>query len=50
MKEKQKEPIRDPFHALVAKVIQTPKAVVDKAEKQYQRERKKHPKRGPKTT
>lgn len=37
----------DPFRALVAKIIQTPKAVVDKAEKAYQKERKKHPKRGP---
>lgn len=42
------KPETDLFRAFVAKIIQTPKAVVDKAEKQYQRERKKHPKRGPK--
>jgi len=38
----------DPFRTLVAKLLQTPKAAVDKAEKAYQKERKKHPKRGPK--
>ena len=38
----------DPFRALVVKLLQVPKAVVDKAEKQYQKERKKLPKRGPK--
>ena len=41
-------PHTDPFLALVAKIVQTPKAEVDKAEKQYQKDRKRHPKRGPK--
>ena len=38
----------DPFRAAVAKIMQTPKTVVDAREKAYQKERKKHPKRGPK--
>ena len=42
------KPAPDPFRELVAKVMQTPKAEVDRREKQYQKERKKHPKRGPK--
>ena len=46
--ESEKQP-PDPFRAFVAKIMQTPKAVVDEREKAYQKERKKHPKRGPKT-
>ena len=44
------EPPSDPFRAMVAKIMQTPKAIVDEREKAYQKERKKHPKRGPKPT
>jgi hypothetical protein len=38
----------EPFRAFVASIVETPKPAVDKAEKQYQKERKKLPKRGPK--
>lgn len=48
MNEATPKPLPDPFRAFVAAVLQTPKAVVDKREKAYQKERKKHPKRGPK--
>ena len=42
------QPPSDPFRSFVAKIMQTPKAVVDAMEKAYLKERKKHPKRGPK--
>lgn len=48
MEDATPKPEPDPFRAAVAKLMQTPKAVVDKAEKAYQKERKKHPRRGPK--
>ena len=38
----------DPFRALVAKLVQVPKAVVDKREADYQKSRAKKPRRGPK--
>ena len=48
MKDSTPPPPTDPFRAFVASVVQTPKAAVDKAEKAYQKARKKLPKRGPK--
>jgi hypothetical protein len=46
--DQKSPPPSDSFRALVAKIVQTPKAEVDKREKAYQKERKKHPKPGPK--
>ena len=42
------KPESDPFLALVAKLVQTPKAVVDKREAEYQKSRAKKPRCGPK--
>lgn len=41
-------PPADPFREFVAKIVQTPKAVVDKREAEYQKNRAKKPRRGPK--
>ena len=38
----------DAFKALAAKIVQVPKAEIDRRESEYQREQAKKPKRGPK--
>ena len=48
MNTEQQPDRTDPFRTLVAKIVQTPKAVVDKREAEYQKSRAKKPRRGPK--
>ena len=43
-----KEPPSDPFREMVAKIMQTPKTIVDEREAEYQKSRAKKPRRGPK--
>jgi len=42
------KPAPDPFNELLRKVVQTPKSEIDRREAEYQKERDKKPRRGPK--
>jgi len=42
------DPTPDAFRDLVARIVQVPKAEIDRREAEYQRERATKPKRGPK--